>query len=175
MDFQEQIGARLSKKEVERIVEALCDDSKGLAELILLLKENGFRNIDRAAWVLGSFADKHIDKLIPHLSAIAQCLANKELTVAVKRNILRILRRVSLPENIHGIVMNTCFDFAASPNEPVAVRCFAMEVLTNLAVHYPEIKPEIKFIAEEALQQKPSAGLKNRAQQTLKMLAKLVS
>lgn len=171
MNIQERIAKPLSKIEVQHIVEELYGNKSCLAEFILLFHHAAHSDMNRAAWILGVFAERHMSSLTTHLPTIANCLNIEPITDGVKRNVLRILRQIPLPENIHSMVMNKCFDYVANPNEAIAVRSFALETLTNLAAFYPDIKPEIQCIAEDILQhQQPSAGLKSRAMKTLKML-----
>jgi dihydroorotase len=88
--------------------------------------------------------------------------------VAVKRNVVRTLQYVDIPETLHGEVMNTCFDLLADPSETVAVRVFSMTVLDRLSAQYPEIRQELKVIIEDVLEQGCTAAFRARARIVLK-------
>jgi hypothetical protein len=76
---------------------------------------------------------------------------------------------VQIPEIYRGEVMNICFNYLASPLEPVAVKAFSLTVLGNLAKYYPEIVPEIKLLIESQLSGQ-TAGFKSSAKKFLQRL-----
>ena len=79
---------------------------------------------------------------------------------------MRLLQHVNIPEAFHGIVISICFDFIASPTEPVAVKAFSFSVLLKLSKVYPEILPEIKLVVEERWDHE-TAAFKARAKKLL--------
>ena len=88
---------------------------------------------------------------------------------AVKRNSIRLMHEIELPEAYHGEIMDMCFTYLESPKESLAVKVFSMSVIANLARYYPEIKPELKLIIEDLLPHQ-SAGVKSRAKKVLQQL-----
>jgi hypothetical protein len=90
--------------------------------------------------------------------------------VAVKRNVVRILQFVDIPEDLHGEVMNICFELLGDLRETIAVRVFSMTVLARLAEIYPDIRQELRIIIEDELSHQPSAGFKSRAKKILAAL-----
>lgn len=170
MNLQEQINKPLSKKEVIQIAAQLYAKKQDLKNFVLMFSKAQHSDMNHAAWIIGVFAEQYLDDLKEYIPTLVGSLNMNSITDGIKRNVLRVLRQVQLPEETHGIVMNACFDYAANPNEAVAIRSFALEILCRLVVIYPDIKPEVQFIAEDILQQKPSAGLKSRAMKTIKML-----
>jgi hypothetical protein len=88
---------------------------------------------------------------------------------AVKRNVMRLLQFIEIPKNLHGKTINCCLLFLSNPKEPVAVRVFALTVLSNLAVHHPAIKNEVIPIIESQLPY-ASAGFQNRGSKVLKKI-----
>ena len=88
---------------------------------------------------------------------------------AVKRNTLRLLQAISIPQRFHGEIMSLCFDYIASPDESAAIKAFSLTVLQNLSKQYPEIKQELKTIIEDRWEYE-SAAFKSRAKKILKQL-----
>ena len=86
---------------------------------------------------------------------------------AIKRNTVRILQHIDIPKKHQGEVMNTCFQYVASPTEAVAIKAFSLTILGNLAKLYPDIWPEIKLLVEEQLPNQ-TAAFKSRAARLLK-------
>ncbi|MBK8089678.1 MAG: hypothetical protein IPK31_18100 [Chitinophagaceae bacterium] len=96
-------------------------------------------------------------------------LRKEKLHNAVKRNIVRLLQEVPIPEKLHGEVMDTCFGFVADVQEAIAVKAFSLTILENLSKQYPEIKHELKVIIEERWDYE-TAAFHSRAKKILKNL-----
>ncbi len=92
--------------------------------------------------------------------------------MAVKRNTLKILQFVDIPEDLLGITADICFRLLNDGKEPIAVKVFAMTVIFNIVKKYPELNEELKISIEE---QMPfaSAGFKSRGNKILKALLKM--
>ena len=68
-------------------------------------------------------------------------------------------------------MVDICFNFLLSQDEPVAIRVFAMTVLGNIAQKWPELKNELRMAIEENMEF-GSAGFKSRGKKELKRLKK---
>ncbi len=109
-----------------------------------------------------AFIKKHLGQLVTNLK-------KKNLHDAVKRNTIRLLQEVQIPEKYQGDIMNICFDFLISPDEKPAIKAFSLTVLDNLSQIYPEIKPELKTIIEDRWDYE-TAAFRARARKILKGL-----
>ncbi len=91
---------------------------------------------------------------------------------AVKRNTLRILQFVDIPEDLLGLTAEICFSILNSAKSPIAFKVHAMSALLDIVKKYPELKGELKISIEE---QMPfgSAGFISRGKRVLKALEKL--
>jgi hypothetical protein len=112
---------------------------------------------------------KHFTKLIKNLSADQAGLHTPNLHDSVKRNTVRLLEHISIPEKLHGEVMNICFGYISDPQEKVAVKAFSLTVLQNLCRQYPEIRQELKTIIEDRWDYE-SVAFRSRAKKILKEL-----
>ena len=92
---------------------------------------------------------------------------------AVKRNTVRLLQGVDLPEELMGRVVDICFKFLLDVKEPVAVRVFSMQVLYNICLKEPELADELRIVIEEFMPH-GTAGFKSRGKRILKGLQKLL-
>jgi hypothetical protein len=171
MNLRDEILREHSKANSLHIVAWVGSSAARFKELLGLFLHDEYRVIQRAAWSISTVAERHPELIIPHLPAMVQRMEDKSMPSAVKRNVLRILQTSSLPEDIHGPLMNICFNVLEDPAEPIAVRAFAMTVLSRLAKVYPELKVELKAIIDDALSHAPSPGFRNRAGKVLKMIA----
>jgi hypothetical protein len=170
MELRAEILKEHSRKQSEKVAKWVGNDPERFAQLIQLFLYDEYRVVQRAAGILSVVADNHCHLAEPHLPALVKRMTDPGIPVAVKRNVVRILQFIEVPEPLHGDVMNVCFELLADPQETIAVRAFSMTVLANLAVHYPDIKQELRAVIEDALEQDPSPGFKNRAGKTLARL-----
>jgi hypothetical protein len=85
-----------------------------------------------------------------------------------------LLQQITIPERLHGEVMNICFEYIASPDESVAVKAFSLTILQNLSKQYPEIKNELKLVIEERWDHE-TAAFRSRAKKILKEIEKASS
>jgi len=172
MDLRTQILQEYSKTRLAEIAQQVSGDEKRFKELMQLFLNDEYRVVQRAAWIISMIAEKQPAQVQPYLAAMTERMLVPGLPPAVRRNVVRILQFIDIPESLHGQVMNACFDFLADPNENIAVRCFSMTVLGNLATIYPEIKPELSTILEDQLEHGASAGFRSRAVKTIKLMSR---
>jgi hypothetical protein len=167
MEIRTEILKENSKTQAEKIACWIGDDPGRMRQLMQLFLNDEYRVVQRAAWIMSIVAGKHLELVTPYLPEMVVSLHATGKPVAVKRNVVRILQHLEIPEELHGDVMNRCFDFLADPKETVAVRCFSMTILGNLAKYYPEIKTELRAIIEDQLEQGCTAGFRARAKMVL--------
>lgn len=170
MNIREEILAEHSRKQGLKIAGWIGNDKKRFSRFLDLFLHDEYRVVQRSAQVLGFIADEHPELIEQNIHKIVNRLFDDNIHVAVKRNVVRILQFVHIPEDLHAKVMNTCMDYLADPNETVAVRVFSMTVLTNMTKQYPEIKTELSAVIQTRLKD-VKGGLKVRARDVLKQLA----
>ena len=134
-----------------------------------LFLKGEYRITQRAAWIISHCADEHPAIILPYLGRMLDRMLEPGVHVAVKRNVIRILQNIKIPDSLTGKVATICFDMLASPKEPIAVKCFSMTVLANIARQEPDLKNEIRILIEREVMN-GSAGLRSRG---AKILAKL--
>ena len=156
-----------SKANCEKIVKWIGDDQKKFDELFYLFLNDEYRVVQRAAWPVSCCVEENPAFIKKHFTNLLQNLNKPGIHVAVKRNTVRLLQFVSIPEKFHGQVMDICFRFISAPEEPVAVKAFSLTLLNNLARQYPEIKKEIKLVIEDRWDYETPA-FKSRARKILK-------
>lgn len=161
-----------SKAQCSHIVHWVGTSQQHFDELFNLFLSDEYRVVQRAAWPVSYCVMAHPDLIKKHWVALITNLQKPNLHNAVKRNSIRLLQDISIPKKYQGQIMDRCFKYLESPTEAIAVKAFALTVLTNLAKQYPEIIPEIKLIIED---QSPcfTAALKVRAKEFLKATHKI--
>jgi len=171
MTLKEDLLKEFSKQHTVDLSKKIGADQDFFDELIELFLHEESRVTQRAAWVVTHCVDNHNWLIEKHLESIILNLQN-EVSDAVKRNTVRILSFMEIPEDLTGITAEICFNFLNSGKEPVAIKAHSMTVLFNIVKKYPELKEELKLSIEDQL---PfgSAGFKSRGSNILKAIEKL--
>ena len=171
MTLRDEILEDYSKPYVVYLANKIGADQEAFDELMELFLGDDYRVTQRAAWVLSHCVDnypwlieKHLERMILNLQ--------KQVHVAVKRNTVRVLQFIDIPEDLMGITAELCFGFLNSGKEPVAVKAHSMVILFNIVKKFPELKEELKLSIED---QMPfgSAGFKRRGSKSLRSLKKM--
>ena len=171
MKLREEILKEHSKAQCTRIVKWVGSSQQRFDELFNLFLHDEYRVVQRAAWPVSYCVDAHPLLIKKYWKELMDNLKKPNLHDAVKRNSIRLMQEIELPEKYHGEIMDLCFKYLESPTEALAVKVFSMSVIANLAKYYPEIKSELKLIIEDQLAHQ-SAGFKSRAKHVLKQLDK---
>jgi hypothetical protein len=171
MSFREELLKEHSKRHTVYLMKKIGPNQASFDVLIGLFLGDEYRVTQRASWVVSHCIDEYPWLIENHLRAIIENL-QKPVHVAVKRNTLRILQFIDIPEDLMGLTADLCFSFLNSGKETIAVKIFAMTVLFNIVKKYPELDYELKISIEE---QMPfgSGGFKSRGKKILKALAKI--
>ena len=149
MELRDMILAEHSKKQTQAIVEWVGNSQDRFDTLFDLFLIDEYRIVQRAAWPMSYCVIKHPELIKKHFRNLTDNLYNVQLPDAVKRNTVRLLQFVQIPEIFQGEIMKLCFDYISSSTEAPAVKAFSLTILQNLAHAYPEIKEEVRIIIED--------------------------
>ncbi len=168
MDLRQELLKEHSKAQAQRIANYIGDDSHLFGELMDLFLNEPYRINQRAAWIVSHCADTYPHLIQPYLKPLIENLQGP-IHVAVKRNTVRVLQDIEIPDNLKGILAEKCFEFLTSNQEPVAVRVFSMTILAHMANKLHDLKKELSIIIED---QMPfaSAGFISRGTKVLKQI-----
>lgn len=168
--LNEQLQLEHSKRQTLRLAGWIGQDHDRLAALLeIFLGKNNLLS-QRAAWVLSTWAEQApphmLDLWLPQMVAK---LREPHIHDAVKRNVVRILQHIEIPDDLIDELADSCFGFLADQKEAVAVRVFSMTVLEKICRKIPELQPELRLLLEEHLPH-GTAAFKNRGQKILNRL-----
>jgi len=155
-----------SKQQAVTIVEFIGDDPKRFAELMKLFFEGEYRLTQRAAWPMSYCVELHPELIRSYLPKLLDCLQRNDQHDAVRRNVLRLLQYIEIPNRIAGKVYAHCIDFLDDAYQPVAVRVFAMTVAAQIAKSEPDLLNELRLIVRKHLPHS-TAAFRARAKQVL--------
>ncbi len=161
MNLREILLAEHSKANCNRIVKWVGDSQERFDELFRLFITDEYRVSQRAAWPLNYCATEHPELIAAHFGKLIKNLSRKDIHDAVKRNTVRLLQYINIPEKHEGAIMDVCFAYISNPSEAVAVKAFSLSVLGKLSKKYPEIINEIRSVIDTEWQKTPA--LRSRA------------
>ena len=170
VDIRAALLQEHSKTNTMHIAAYIGDSQQRFDILIDLLLNDEYRVVQRSSWVVSYVAEKYPHLIMSHLKKVIAYLENPP-HVAVKRNILKVLSSIDIPEEHQGILVDLCFKFLYDPKEAIAVHAFAMQVIFEIGKKEPDLFHELKQILEENYET-GSAGYKVRAKRILKYINK---
>ena len=171
MNIEQELLQEHSKAQALRIAGFIDGDPEKFAELMGFYLNSGYRTTQRAAMAVSICTDRHPELIYPYLDKLITNL-KKPAHDAIKRNTVRILQNIEIPERLWGEVWDLCYDFLTDGRQPVAVRAFSMTVLFNLVKKLPGLKNELKIAIEDQMPY-GSAGIISRGGKILMKLEKL--
>lgn len=159
--IQEMLNKEHSRRQTGRVVKAIGTNPERFKELLACYYSTDPVIAQRAAWALGHCVPQYPGLIKNHLKKLLLFIQKPGLHSAMKRNVVRMLEYIEIPENLEGLAADVCFQFIKDPKETIAVKAFSLGVLLRLSLKYPDLQPEL--IGElDRLSNGSSAGLKNR-------------
>jgi len=167
VNLREEILKEHSKAQCEYIVAWIGSDQSRFDELLHLFLTDEYRVVQRSAWPLSYCVIAHPEFISRYWRQLIDNLFKPGIHMAVKRNTIRMMEGIGIPEDYEGEMMDLCINYVASPTEAVAVKAHSLTILGKLCRKYPEIIPELKLIIEDQLPHQTPA-FKARAKRLLK-------
>lgn len=170
MHIKEELVSN-SREQALRIAHYVGGDPARFHELMEIFLSRNRREAQLAAMAAGICFENHPDLVYPYMASLVDALENP-VHDAVARCILRTFQFVRIPGPLCGCVWDICFRYLSSAIQPTAIRVFAMTVLSNICMDYPELKSELQSLIEDCFPY-GSAGFQSRAKKVLKKLKAL--
>lgn len=151
MDIGRALSAEHSKRQTMKIVEFIGEDAGKFEELVEIFCSGDYRLAQRAGWALTCSAELNPELARPHLEKLLDQAERTDVHDAVRRNVLRLLQYVEIPENLLGRAYSDCVDLVDDLNAPIAIRVFALSVATKIARSEPDLQRELRLIVKKHL------------------------
>lgn len=171
MNIAEAILDKYSTDHAIDIATYAASSQERFKELMDCFASDEYRLSQRASWCVNWAAKKYPKMLVPYVDLIVEQLQMPNTNDSVQRNALKILNDITIPEQHHGNLMNTCFKFIEEPKTATAVKAFSLHMLRKLSQFYPEILPELQLLIEHRIHNETPA-FKSAAKQILKLKPK---
>jgi hypothetical protein len=171
MDIKTQLLSELSRANVDYTVHVLGNDPAYFKELINFIFNEPDPLPMRASWVIEGITLKYPGMILPYIGMLIRNLRRYKHP-GTRRNLLKIFSRMKIPEKYHGILLDVCFDWLVEEHINVAEKVFAMQIIANHLVFYPELVNEFLEVIHDQVP-KNSPGFASRARLIKKEMAKL--
>ena len=171
VSFLEILESGHTKEHAARIINAVLDSPVRLEELMNLFFSDDNMICQRASWSVGLLGSKNPKIFEPYFPKMIEAL-EFPLHDAIVRNTLRTWKEMEIPEEYEGVVFERCYNYLVDVNQPVAIRVFAMCILSNIAVKYPELIEELIPAIEDHMPY-GTAGFKSRGKKELLRLKRV--
>ncbi len=173
MNLREQLLLEHSRKNSQLIVRYLLQNRKDIKILINLFLNDTYSVSQRAGMAVSHLFDKDPQSINAYLPQIIDKLMDVQAGVAIRRNAVRILQSIGIPEKEQGKVYDRCLQLVGNPKETIAVKVFAMQVLLKICQKHPALVMEVIPLLEDTVSLSASAGIKSRGRKILQKLNKL--
>lgn len=127
----------------------------------------------RGAWALCHCVEAHSRMALPFLRVLLENLQQPDRHDAIKRNTMKALTLVSIPESEAGLAAERAFTYLDDDREAVATRVYAMTVLQHLCEQEPLLADEVILTIERHMPYATKPAFHSRARHVLKALAKI--
>lgn len=171
MNIKAEILKEHSKTQTVKIADYIGKDEAKFKLLMECFFSSENRLAQRASWVVSSCCGSSPELINPYLKKMVSLL-DKDVHDAVKRNTVRILQSIDIPDKLQGEVLDKCFALLSNKATTVAIKAFSMTVLSSICKSYPELREELKVIIEDQIEyEKP--GFVSRGRKVLKELGRI--
>ncbi len=162
----ELLGTGTGRRHIDLVAGMAQENAEIFAYLVQLMLLNTEPESRKAAWVVDTMTEEHPEML--HEDILGQLIGLLPVAchTALHRHILRMLDRSLIPQAQAGDLLTLCFDYLTSPDEPVAVKVHAMNILYKLSQSEPGLLFELTGILELRMDMEPP-GFRNRATKIL--------
>ncbi|MCV9386101.1 hypothetical protein [Reichenbachiella ulvae] len=168
MDLSTHLQGPVSKTNALAIKNLVFEQPELMNDLVDIFTGSDYRLCQNAAMAISKIGDEKPELFSPFIPQLIQSLESNPID-AVKRNVVRLLQFHSIPEELQGQLIQHCFDYLLDRQTPVAIRVFAMTIIGNLCMIYPDLKAELTLILKDEMPL-ASAGFRSRARRILKQI-----
>lgn len=174
MDLKKEIEAEHSRRQAERIADWVEEDPVRLHLLWEQVREGKPPVPQRGSYAMTVLHDRNKTTWAAFVPEFVLHLEKGGYHDAVYRNLFRTLADLPLPEDedSQGVLLEVSFDQLNAAETAIAIKVFAMDVLYNLCLAWPDLKNELAAAIKIQLPY-GSTGFCNHANKVLKKLEKL--
>ncbi len=124
--------------------------------------------VQQASWTASKVYELKPEWFDVYIPQLIECL-EKPIHGSVRRNSLRILQSMEIPESYRGELIDILFPLLEDSKAEIAAKAFGINVAYNIVKDYPELAKELKIIIEDQLPY-ATPSFKSRAKKIIQKL-----
>jgi len=168
MNIKDELLKEHSLIQATKISQWAVESKSNLKQLMHAFFGKEKRMVQHASWAASKAYElkpEWFESYIPQLISSLE----KPIHGSVRRNSLRIMQTMNIPEALEGELIDILFTLLMDTKTESAVKAFGMSVASNIAQKHPELKNELKIIIEDQLPY-ATPSFKSRAKKIIKNL-----
>ena len=122
----------------------------------------------RASWLLWSCMEKNDKRIQPYIQTILDILPHRKDNQ--KRELLKILQQMEIDEDQEGLLFDYCVSLWEQINKKPSIRYIAFQIISSIALRYPELSDEIALLARDHYMESLSPGIKRGVAERIKKI-----
>ena len=134
-----------------QVVDYIGSNQERFKELVELFFSAEYRITQRASWALSLCCENDPGLLKPYFGKLLRFIKRDDVHDAVRRNGFRILQYVPIPKRYQSDLLDLSFKMLQDKSQAIAIRVFAMTVLSRIIDDYPELQRELRIIIEDEM------------------------
>jgi len=172
MEFAPILKSNLSRKLVDDIALIVSDDNSVFDEIFELIEHSDEKICWRATWACEKIVDLNPELFtVSHFEKINSLVLNTKHD-GQRRILLSIILKLQRTYSIPVSVINSCFNWIISDNQPIAVQSLALKLLVAFCQTEPDFKIELLAYLENYAFQMNSPAMISTRKYALKQLIK---
>lgn len=143
-----------------------------VTELLDIMQSQEKVLAQRASTALNYHFELHPSLIVQYLEGLLKANENA-VHSSIHRNVMRLLQFIEIPSNYAYEVLDLAYGYLLSPQIPVAVRVFSLQVIYNISKSSEELLNELS--ESLTLIENPSNGMKSRMRRIRKKFEAVLS
>lgn len=168
MKLKDELLKEHSLIQATKISQWAVESKSNLKELMQAFFGKEKLLVQRASWSASKAYELKPEWFESYIPQLIRCL-EKPIHESVRRNSLRMLQTMEIPESLQGELIHILFTLLMDTKTESAAKAFGMSVANNIVQQYPELKSELKIIIEDQLPY-ATPSFKSRANKIIKKL-----
>lgn len=173
IDYIEKLSSPVSLQKLEIYKKEVLDNPTSFPPLFELIFQNNDKFSWKAAWLTEKIITSNKSLISDEMKIQLMDFSSNIKNSSLKRAVLAIFVKLSLPKKIPVSFINLSLDRVISTTEATAVQAYSMKILLKIATEIPEFIPEFIAILENLDYNGQSAGFRTMRKNALQNLRKI--
>jgi hypothetical protein len=168
--YKNHLKGTLSRNMIDEIANSVYDDISNFERVFDLIFDTDEKVAWRAAWACEKIIQKFPELIDNHKIKKISDLALSTKHNGLHRLSLSILNSVPISEILNVELINSCFEWMISSNQPIAVQALSLKLLSKYCTIEPQLIPELIAYLENFETEQLSPGMISCRKNALKVL-----